>query len=55
MLRYGIGALVLGGLGFAYFGGGQPAPEKAGEPSPGGLDRIKNNLNDFMDVSSEPR
>lgn len=49
MLRYGIGALVIGGLGAAYFGGAET--EKAGAPSVGGWERLKNNANEFLDVS----
>lgn len=50
MLRYSIGALVLGGLGVAYFGSGESV-EKAGGTSVGGWERLKNNANDFLDVS----
>jgi import inner membrane translocase subunit TIM50 len=50
MLRYGIGALVLGGVAAAYFAEGEKV-QKEGEAKVGGLERLKNNASEFLDVS----
>ena len=50
MLRYGIGALVLGGVAAAYFTEGEKV-QKEGEAAVGGFERLKNNASEFLDVS----
>ena len=50
MLRYGIGALLLGGVAVAVFGGEEQVV-KEGEPKIGTIERLKNNANEFFDVS----
>lgn len=50
MLRYGIGALVVGGVAAALFGG-EAEVAKEGEPKVGTIERLKNNANEFFDVS----
>ena len=50
LLRISLGALVVGGLGAVYFGGEEKA-KAAGEPSVGGFERLKQNTNEFLDVS----
>lgn len=49
-LRISLGALLVGGLGAVYFGG-EEKPTVAGEPSVGGFERLKQNTNEFLDVS----
>ncbi len=54
MLRYSIGALVIGGLAVTFFGAGEGEAVKEGEPQVGTFERVKNNVNEFLDVSVLP-